>query len=189
MTMRVPCIPFQGSNRSGRDVELARLWRRSGVARLAILGLAFLIGAQTLTAGERFQSSLLLGLGRTVRAPGPTISTGSLEYRYEFCPGRLSALACVEWNGGTRYASAGLFLKLFESDRLVLGIGSGPGYLNIGRFTLGNRLEFRSVAEIQLKLNNRCYMGLDYCHYSNGGTGSINPGAESVRMFLAIRLP
>lgn len=144
-----------------------------------------------LSAGEPLESTFLFGTARTIRAPEREHSSGvflgSLEYRLGIPNSRLSALACFEWRGSDRYITAGLFFKVFESDRLIIGIGSGPGFFNNGRFTLGNRLEFRSIAEIQIKLSRHYRLGLDYCHYSNGGTGSINPGAESVRLFLAIR--
>lgn len=153
---------------------------------------ALLSASPALAAEKRLESDLLIGLARTVRAPARESSSGfslgSLEYRADFPNRRWSALACFEWRGSDRYLSAGLFFKIYESEKFIIGIGSGPGFFNKGRFTLGNRLEFRSVAEFQIKVSARYRLGLDYCHYSNGGTGSINPGAESVRIFFACHL-
>ena len=153
------------------------------IALIILLGIG-----SCLSAAEPNHGSLLVGMASSVRSPEHAFSYGSLEYRYEFESGKLSALTCVEWNGGNCYASVGLFCKLYQSSRLMVGIGSGPGFLNHGRFTLGNKLEFRSIAEIQMKVSRRCSVGIDYCHYSNAGTGSINPGAESIRFFIAIRM-
>lgn len=153
------------------------------IALIILLGIG-----SCLSAAEPNHGSLLVGIASSVRSPERAFSYGSLEYRYEFGSGKLSALTCVEWNGGNCYASVGFFFNIYQSSRFTVGIGSGPGFLNHGRFTLGNKLEFRSIAEIQMKVSRRCSVGIDYCHYSNAGTGSINPGAESIRFFIAIRM-
>ena len=113
---------------------------------------------------------------------------GSLECRFPLKWQRLSALVCLEWNGDDRYVTAGLFLTLVEGRRFRLGIGSGPGFMNNGKSLLGSEIEFRSFAEIQVLVTRRFVWGLDICHYSNGGISSVNPGAESIRLFLAWKL-
>ncbi len=138
-------------------------------------------------AAERLSGNLLVGAARTIRAPLSEATVGSLEYRCDFGSSRFSAFLCFEWLDGDRAASMGFFFRIYETESLLLGIGSGPGYFHNGKVTLGNRLEFRSVAELQFKLKNGNAWGIDYCHYSNGGTGSINPGAEALRVFLRIQ--
>jgi hypothetical protein len=184
--MTLPC--FQSTEMGSR--ALGR-YRKARLFLGVVITFAFSSSLMCLSAGETLESTFVFGTARTIRAPerehSPGFFLGSFEYRLGIPNSRLSALACFEWRGSDRYITAGLFFKVFESDRLIIGIGSGPGFFNNGRFTLGNRLEFRSVAEVQIKLSRHYRLGLDYCHYSNGGTGSINPGAESVRLFLAIR--
>jgi hypothetical protein len=172
---------------------LGRLVRWSNLRPLLSLVTVLVLSSSLLSAhaSEPLESTILIGTSRTIRAPGRDLSlgffTGSVEYRVAFPYPRLSALACFEWRGSDRYFTAGLFFRILETDRFVFGVGSGPGFFDNGRFTLGSKLEFRSVAEVQIKLGRHYRLGLDYCHYSNGGTGSINPGAESIRVFLAIR--
>ena len=113
---------------------------------------------------------------------------GSLEYRYQLKWQRLSILGALEWNGDNRYSTVGLFMTLFRGRRFRLGIGSGPGFMNNGKSVLGSELEFRTFAEFQVRLGSRFAWGVDVCHYSNGGISSVNPGAESVRFFIAWRL-
>jgi hypothetical protein len=161
------------------------------VLSLLALGLLLLSMGLPVKAEERQPGTLVVGIATAVRTPsGRGLSGfdyGSLEYRITLPCERLSVAGSFEFSGGDRYVNVGLFFKILETDRFIVGIGSGPGFMKNGRFTLGNRLEFRSVAELQVKLGKRYRLGLDYCHYSNGGTGSINPGAESIRLFLAIK--
>lgn len=157
-----------------------------------VLGLVFLSLGSSLRAEEPSSGTLLVGVSGVQRLPWTSsedrFTYGSLEYRYTLPYQRLSVAGCVEFRGGTRSYNVSLHFKVWENKRYIFAIESGPGYLSTGREFLGNKLEFRSLAELQIKLTSRHRVGIDYCHYSNAHTGSINPGAESLRVFWAIRL-
>jgi hypothetical protein len=161
--------------------------------RTLLLATLFLVSAALpALAAEPSKGTLLVGVSRVARLPWTDSSArftyGSLEYRHALLYERLSIAGSVEFRGGIRYYNASLHFRIYENDRFVIAIESGPGFLNTGREFLGNRLEFRSLAELQIKLTDRQRVGIDYCHYSNASTGSINPGSESLRFFWAIRL-
>ena len=166
-------------------------WAPSWLAALA-LGLALLSHGLPLLAEEPSKGSLLLGVSHVTRLPWTSsddrFTFGSIEYRYPLPYERLSVAGSFEFRGGIRYYNMSLHFRVWENKRYLIAIESGPGWMNTGREFLGNRLEFRSLAELQFKLNSRQSLGIDYCHYSNAHTGSINPGTESVRFFWAIRL-
>jgi hypothetical protein len=162
------------------------------LGRLILLLLLVLTFALPALADEAPKDELIVGISGLVDAPwtgeDDNFTYGSLEYRFALPWERFSIGTSFEFRGGVRYVNASLYFKVYESKRFVVGIESGPGYLNTGREILGNSLEFRSMVELQFKLTDRQRVGIDYCHYSNASTGSINPGSESLRFFWAIRL-
>lgn len=156
--------------------------RRLLFACLLAMGLTHPLAAQALLDG-----TVVAGASQTLHDLRG-FRYGSLEYRLPLKWPRLSVLTGLEWNGDDRYATVGVFLTLAEGRRFRLGIGSGPGFMNRGKSLLGSELEFRSFAELQLLISPRFSWGVDICHYSNGGISAVNPGAESVRFFLAWKL-
>lgn len=168
-------------SRTGQLWPVPYVRRLFGACLLAV-GLAHPLSAQVLLDG-----TVAAGFSQTLHDL-EGFRYGSLEYRLPLKWERVSVLAGFEWNGDDRYATVGVFLTLAEGRRFRLGIGSGPGFMNNGKSLLGSELEFRSFAELQLLISPRFSWGLDICHYSNGGISAVNPGAESVRLFLAWKL-
>lgn len=164
----------------------------AGLNKLLLVAMLLMAAAIPALAEGPSKGTLLLGVSHVARLPWTSsddrFTYGSFEYRYPLPYERLSVAGSLEFRGGIRYYNVSLHFKVWENKRYVIALESGPGWLNTGREFLGNRLEFRSLAEIQFKLNSRQCLGIDYCHYSNASTGSINPGTESVRFFWAIRL-
>lgn len=90
--------------------------------------------------------------------------------------------------GGT-YIAFGLYQQIdFSLGNLdmFLGLSFSPGlYIRGNEVDLGSPLEFRSGAEIGVKLPQDWQISFLYDHRSNADIGDINPGMETYQLKLS----
>ena len=86
------------------------------------------------------------------------------------------------------FLGPGLYFDVPLGRRVVFTPCFGAGYYNRGDDKeLGLSLQWRSGAEIAMKIPRKCRLGFMYHHLSNWGFGSPNPGAESYLVCLSKR--
>ena len=159
---------------------------RRAAFRAALWASAFLLLGVSSFAGDTF---LLAGAGLgNLRYP-PRQAYASLEMTHAFGSSPWGIWGTAEAGAHEAYLGVGLLFQWPLCERWVLGIGSGPGwYSNHRPLNLGSDLEFRSTAYLMYRMESGWRIGASVSHYSNAGLGTHNPGAESLRLFVAIPL-
>lgn len=132
---------------------------------------------------------LLAGPGFGPLRRPPRQFYGSLELDLWPVRRHFGVWASMDNSPGGRWVGLGPLVGTTVGRGIHLGFGTGPGwYPDRGRFDLGSHLEFRSTVYLTVPLKSGWEAGLTLSHYSNAGTASHNPGAETVRVVLVIPL-
>lgn len=154
--------------------------------RTALWATAFILAGLASHAGEPY---LLVGTGLgNLRYP-PRQAYLSLEFTYALDAKPWGFWTAAEVGPHEGYVGVGLYLQWAFARRWVVGISSGPGWFSdSGPIYLGSNLEFRSTAYLMYRLERGYRIGASLSHYSNAGLATHNPGAESLRVFIAIPL-
>lgn len=155
-------------------------WRRTGRWLLAV-ALSCPLAA--------WETWALAGPGFGPLRNTPRQVYGSLEIDHWLSAKRYGVWAAVDSSPSGGWVGLGPLLAVPVGNRYHLAISSGPGWFpNRGRFDLGSPLEFRTTAYATARLPNGWEAGITLSHYSNGGTAKHNPGAETIRLVLAVPL-
>lgn len=158
------------------------LWERASRCFALFAALASLSSLLAF-AGD---SLLLTGGGVGNLRHSPRQGYASLEFTHTFGDSSWGLWTTADMSSDEAYVGGGLYLQWKFAGRWLVGIGSGPGWFSeTGSLDLGSRLEFRSSGYIYYAVRDRFLVGLSVSHYSNGGAAPHNPGAESVRLFIA----
>lgn len=111
----------------------------------------------------------------------------SFGYRWRRS-GRIQPQLLGTWStDGSRFVGAGLLLHATPARDWDVALGFVPGYYEREHGpNLGSSLEFFSSMEVSRSLRRGRRAGLQLGHISNGSFGDENPGAETIRLFLAL---
>jgi len=119
-------------------------------------------------------------------------ASGAVEVRVEHRPNaRLLGLGPWLLAGATNHGAGGVFAGVFWGFRLGRGVvftpSTGVGLWSSGDGKeLGSVVEFRSTAEVTVRLSSGAQIGASLTHLSNAGIGRRNPGANSLTASYAI---
>ena len=98
-------------------------------------------------------------------------------------------LGVMATSKGSGYFYGGLAFDFFFTKHIVFTPSFAPGiYIKGGGMELGFPLEYRSSAELAIRLNNQSRFGAMFYHISNASLGFRNPGTECLVFFYAIPL-
>ncbi|HLF59253.1 MAG TPA: acyloxyacyl hydrolase [Alphaproteobacteria bacterium] len=151
----------------------------------AALGAALVFTAATARAED--PAYLTPGIGIYDVFHDDTAGDFSLEYRADrlwFLHPKAGMEATTD---GAFYVYGGFNFDIPVGERIVLTLGTAVGhYSNGGGKDLGDPIEFKSGAEIALRLKNRVRIGLGLHHISNAGIGDDNPGTEVLGLTYSI---
>ncbi|MCX6251209.1 MAG: acyloxyacyl hydrolase [Bacteroidetes bacterium] len=88
------------------------------------------------------------------------------------------------------YMFIGVSLPINIARGILLRPTFSPGYYFFGEGTnLGNPVEFRSGIELSFDIRKKIRLGFDFNHVSNAGLGKLNPGMETMALFLVVPIP
>jgi hypothetical protein len=152
---------------------------------IALLGMAALLGPLAARAEE--PAFVTLGLGEYDIFHNDQAGDFMLEYRadrFYFIHPKLGMEATT---AGAFYAYGGFNFDIPMGNHFLLTLGTAVGhYSNGSGKDLGDTVEFKSGAEIALRLRNRARLAMALYHISNAGLGSDNPGTEILGLTYSI---
>lgn len=113
----------------------------------------------------------------------------SVELTRPMAKGPLGFWTALDVSKSGTYFGLGPRIEWPLGSRGTVAIGTGPGWYSDGlALKLGSKLEFRSTVYAMFRMSSHLRAGVSLSHYSNGGIAYHNPGAETVRLLVAVPL-
>ncbi len=120
-----------------------------------------------------------------------TVGIASVEYRADHrIFGEMKPLAgAFATSDGSVYVHGGIYRDWNFAARWSLTAHLAAGAYGHGdKNDLCNPLQFQEGVDLMHRFNKGWRLGASLRHLSNGGTGSCNPGSETLALFIAVPL-
>lgn len=152
--------------------------------------LAFATCGASHEAAAEFGGYISGGLGAFDFLHNYTAGEGRLEFRFSQSLFFLKPLVGVMGTTkGSVYTYGGFRLEIPLGGRFLLVPMAAVGdYEKGGGKDLGNHVEFKTGAELDLIFDDGIRVGPVFDHISNAGLGKKNPGEENILMMVSVPL-